>query len=87
MDTPKRLYETTFIVNASLDDGQIDGVIGRICPCLEVIAIQPHYVRVVLIPIPKINAVVVSLGCAVVPQDVQPPRQPRQSRLRLLTFR
>lgn len=30
MDKPKRLYETTFIVNASLDDAQIDGVIGRV---------------------------------------------------------
>ena len=30
MDTPKRLYETTVIVNASLDDSQIDAVIGRV---------------------------------------------------------
>ncbi len=30
MDTTQRLYETTFIVNASLDDGQVDGVIGRV---------------------------------------------------------
>ncbi len=30
MDKPKRLYETTFIVNASLDDAQIDGVITRV---------------------------------------------------------
>lgn len=29
MDTTKRIYETTFIVNASLDDSQIDSVIGR----------------------------------------------------------
>jgi ribosomal protein S6 len=25
-----RLYETTFIVNASLDDTQVDAVIGRV---------------------------------------------------------
>ncbi len=30
MDKPKRLYETSFIVNASLDDTQIDAVIGRV---------------------------------------------------------
>ncbi|MFN0159495.1 MAG: 30S ribosomal protein S6 [Bacteroidota bacterium] len=30
MDTLKRMYETTFIVNASLDDAQIDTVIGRV---------------------------------------------------------
>jgi small subunit ribosomal protein S6 len=30
MSTSKRLYETTFIVNASLDDPQIDGVIARV---------------------------------------------------------
>jgi len=30
MDKATHLYETTFIVNASLDDGQIDGVIGRV---------------------------------------------------------
>ncbi len=30
MDTQKRMYETTFIVNASLDDAQIDTVIGRV---------------------------------------------------------
>lgn len=30
MDTTKRIYETTFIVNASLDDSQIDAVIGRV---------------------------------------------------------
>jgi small subunit ribosomal protein S6 len=30
MDKPKRLYETTFIVNASLDDTQIDGVVTRV---------------------------------------------------------
>jgi small subunit ribosomal protein S6 len=30
MDNPKRQYETTFIVNASLDDTQIDAVIGRV---------------------------------------------------------
>jgi len=30
MASPRRLYETTFIVNASLDDSQIDTVIGRI---------------------------------------------------------
>jgi small subunit ribosomal protein S6 len=29
MDKP-RLYETTFIVNASLDDTQVDAVIGRV---------------------------------------------------------
>lgn len=30
MDAAKHIYETTFIVNASLDDGQIDAVIGRV---------------------------------------------------------
>jgi len=30
MDTPKHTYETTVIINASLDDAQIDAVIGRI---------------------------------------------------------
>jgi small subunit ribosomal protein S6 len=30
MDKPKRQYETTVIVNASLDDSQIDAVIGRV---------------------------------------------------------
>ncbi|MGA9119380.1 MAG: 30S ribosomal protein S6 [Bacteroidota bacterium] len=30
MDKPKRQYETTFIVNASLDDPQIEGVIARV---------------------------------------------------------
>lgn len=30
MDTSKKIYETTFIVNASLDDTQIDAVIGRV---------------------------------------------------------
>jgi small subunit ribosomal protein S6 len=30
MASQKRLYETTFIVNASLDDPQIDTVIGRV---------------------------------------------------------
>lgn len=30
MDTAKRLYETTFIVNASLDDAQVDSVLGRV---------------------------------------------------------
>ncbi len=30
MDNAQRLYETTFIVNASLDDTQVDGVIGRV---------------------------------------------------------
>lgn len=30
MDSTKRLYETTFIVNASLDDPQVDAVIGRV---------------------------------------------------------
>lgn len=30
MDTAKRLYETTFIVNASLDDPQVETVIGRV---------------------------------------------------------
>ena len=30
MDKPKRLYETTFIINASLDDPQIEGVITRV---------------------------------------------------------
>ncbi|HTY02077.1 MAG TPA: 30S ribosomal protein S6 [Bacteroidota bacterium] len=30
MDKPKKQYETTFIVNASLDDSQIEGVISRV---------------------------------------------------------
>jgi small subunit ribosomal protein S6 len=30
MSSPVRLYETTFIVNASLDDPQIDTVVGRV---------------------------------------------------------
>ena len=30
MDKAKRTYETTFIVNASLDDAQVDSVIGRV---------------------------------------------------------
>jgi small subunit ribosomal protein S6 len=30
MDKTKRKYETTFIVNASLDDPQVDSVIGRV---------------------------------------------------------
>lgn len=30
MDTPKPAYETTIIVNASLDDAQIEAVIGRV---------------------------------------------------------
>ncbi|MGA9117300.1 MAG: 30S ribosomal protein S6, partial [Bacteroidota bacterium] len=30
MDKPTRIYETTVILNASLDDSQTDGVIGRI---------------------------------------------------------
>jgi small subunit ribosomal protein S6 len=30
MASPKRLYETTFVINASLDDTQIDAVIGRV---------------------------------------------------------
>ena len=30
MGTNQRLYETTFIVNASLDDSQVDAVIGRV---------------------------------------------------------
>lgn len=30
MDQSKRTYETTFIVNASLDDAQVDSVIGRV---------------------------------------------------------
>lgn len=30
MASPKRLYESTFIINASLDDTQIDGVIQRV---------------------------------------------------------
>ena len=30
MDKTHRLYETTFIVNASLDDPQVDAVIGRV---------------------------------------------------------
>jgi small subunit ribosomal protein S6 len=30
MDKPKRLYESTFIVNASLDDPQIETVITRV---------------------------------------------------------
>jgi small subunit ribosomal protein S6 len=30
MDTRKRTYETTFIINASLEDTQVDAVIGRV---------------------------------------------------------
>ncbi len=30
MDKAKKKYETTFIVNASLDDTQVDSVIGRV---------------------------------------------------------
>jgi small subunit ribosomal protein S6 len=30
MDTAKLAYETTVIINASLDDAQVDGVIGRV---------------------------------------------------------
>ena len=30
MDKALRMYETTFIVNASLDDSQVDAVIGRV---------------------------------------------------------
>jgi small subunit ribosomal protein S6 len=30
MDTTHRLYETTFIVNASLDDPQVDAVVTRV---------------------------------------------------------
>lgn len=30
MDKAHRTYETTFIVNASLDDSQVDAVIGRV---------------------------------------------------------
>ncbi len=30
MDKPKRQYETTFIINASLDDPQIESVISRV---------------------------------------------------------
>ncbi len=30
MDAAKRLYETTFIVNASLDDAQVESVVGRV---------------------------------------------------------
>lgn len=30
MDKASRLYETTFIVNASLDDPQVESVIGRV---------------------------------------------------------
>jgi small subunit ribosomal protein S6 len=30
MDTATRIYESTFIINASLDDAQVDGVIGRV---------------------------------------------------------
>ncbi len=30
MDTSKKIYETTIIVNASLDDPQVDAVIGRV---------------------------------------------------------
>lgn len=30
MDNTTRVYETTFIVNASLDDAQIEAVIGRV---------------------------------------------------------
>lgn len=30
MEQTKRLYESTFIINASLDDAQIDQIIGRV---------------------------------------------------------
>lgn len=30
MDTAKKIYETTVIINASLDDAQTDAVIGRV---------------------------------------------------------
>lgn len=30
METSKRMYETTFVVNASLDDPQIEAVIGQV---------------------------------------------------------
>ena len=30
METSRKVYETTFIVNASLDDAQVDAVIGRV---------------------------------------------------------
>ncbi len=30
MDTHKRTYETTFIINASLEDSQVDSVIARV---------------------------------------------------------
>ena len=30
MDTPKHTYETTIILNASLDDTQVDSAIGRV---------------------------------------------------------
>ena len=30
MDTRKRIYETTFIINASLEDTQVDGVVARV---------------------------------------------------------
>ena len=30
MDTRKRIYETTFIINASLEDTQVDSVIARV---------------------------------------------------------
>ena len=30
MDTPKQTYESTVIINASLDDAQVEAVVGRI---------------------------------------------------------
>lgn len=35
MDHPKHVYETTFIVNATLDDAQIDGVINRVTDLIQ----------------------------------------------------
>lgn len=35
MDQPKHVYETTFIVNATLDDAQIDGVISKITDFIQ----------------------------------------------------
>jgi small subunit ribosomal protein S6 len=30
MDTPKRVYETTFIINSYLEDAQIDAIISKV---------------------------------------------------------
>lgn len=35
MDQPKNVYETTFIVNATLDDAQLDGVIGKVTDLIQ----------------------------------------------------